>query len=150
MPLVRASCSPVQVEAIRVRINWCLRELAVPWLRFPTLPTIASNQVLRNAILEQIGGHNASARGVQSRHYVATGVSVELPRLRIDFGEKPASVFSVSVDLGRFRLVLKGTLDLLIGVRIPASQSKHIKRVSNGGQVPPFSFLVSVGNFVGG
>src|SRR5262245_45960476 len=44
------------------------------------------------------------------------------PRLRIHLGEKPASVFSISVDLGRFRLRLKGTLDLLIGVRIPASQ----------------------------
>jgi len=31
----------------------------------------------------------------------------------------------VWVDLGRFRLVLKGTLDLLIGVRIPASQFHH-------------------------
>jgi hypothetical protein len=56
------------------------------------------------------------------RHYVATFVSVELPRLRIQLGEKPASVFIVSVDLGRFQPVLKGTLDLLIGVRIPASQ----------------------------
>jgi len=59
--------------------------------------------------------------GFERRHYVATCVSVDLP----DFGlmlEKPTSVFSVSVDLGRFRLDLKGTLDLLIGVRIPASQ----------------------------
>ena len=56
------------------------------------------------------------------RHYVATCVSVVLPRFRIQLGENPASVFSVSVDLGRSGLVLKGTLDLLIGVRIPASQ----------------------------
>jgi hypothetical protein len=57
--------------------------------------------------------------------FVATYASVELPRLRIQLGEKPASVFSVSVDLGRFRLELKGTLDLLIGVRIPASFPGH-------------------------
>ena len=64
-------------------------------------------------------------RCAKPRHYVATCVSVELPRLRIQLGEKPASVFSVSV--GRFRLRLKGTLGLLTGVRIPASQLAHNK-----------------------
>src|SRR5262245_1388923 len=72
-------------------------------------------------------------RGFARRHYVATCVSVELPRLRIQLGEKPASVFSVSVDLGRFRLGLKGTLDLLIGVRIPASQSSRKIRIYREG-----------------
>lgn len=68
------------------------------------------------------------------RHYVATCVSVELPRLRIQLGEKPASVFSVSVVLGRFRLQLKGTLDLLIGIRIPAFQSiRKIRIYREGG-----------------
>jgi hypothetical protein len=66
------------------------------------------------------------------RHFVATCVSVDLPRFRIHVGEKPASVFSVSVDLGRFRLVVKGTLDLLIGVRIPASQSTYKNEVKSG------------------
>src|SRR5262245_21641980 len=76
-----------------------------------------------------------NSNGLVGRHYVATCVSVELPRLRIQLGEKPASAFSVSVDLGRFRLGLKGTLDLLIGVRIPASQLT--KRLN---QIPDFPF----------
>ena len=74
---------------------------------------------------------------------------MELPGLRIDFGEKPASVFSVSVDLGRFRVGLKGTLDLLIGVRIPASQFLHIKRVRDGGQCPAFFVFDECGGFCG-
>jgi len=57
-------------------------------------------------------------RRLVRRHYVATCVSVQFPRLGSIIGEKPASVFIASVDLGRFRLVSKGTLDLLIGVRI--------------------------------
>ena len=75
-----------------------------------------------NAAMSRSGSLNSRIRQIRRRHYVATCVSVDLPRFRVQLGEKPASVFSVSVDLGRFRVVLKGTLDLLIGVRIPASQ----------------------------
>ena len=43
--------------------------------------------------------------------------------------------------LGRFRLGLKGTLDLLIGVRIPASQSTYKTRLS---RVSKFHSFVSL------